>query len=274
MSTYIIGDVHGCFRTLERLLEAIAFEPGHDALYFVGDLVNTGPDSLSVLRLARELDAVVTLGNHDLHLLAVMYGERSLRSKDTFGDVLEAPDAEALRDWLRTRPLYVETPHFHMVHAGLFPSWSRSEARAAARLVEEGLRGEEPAALCSTMYGDEPRHASGVDSRASLQRFAINVFTRMRALRRDDLALEFKFKSTLEELPEGLTPWFEIAHERDGAPLLCFGHWSALGVHRAERTSSLCLDSGCVWGNALTAYAVESKRLYTVPTQPGESASF
>ena len=96
MATWVIGDVHGCWRTLQALLESIEWRPEDDELWFVGDLVNRGPWSLEVLRWAYEQRSglKIVLGNHDLHLLARAAGVTRAKSDDTLDDILHAPDRD------------------------------------------------------------------------------------------------------------------------------------------------------------------------------------
>lgn len=272
MATYIIGDVHGAYQTLMNLMHEISYDRARDTLYFVGDLVNNGPNSVSVLRFAMQQGAVITPGNHDLHMLAVMSGAAKPRKKDTFHDVLDAPDASELGDWLRHQPMLHEHPSFWMVHAGLLPEWSLDDARRVARDIEEELRGDNPRQFFDQMYGNEPALWSEAHTRVETMRLGVNAMTRMRALHRHDGSLEFSYKSTLQEIPDTLAPWFTLPHNRVHQPLLFFGHWSALGLHHHSTTHTWCLDSGCTWGETLTAYRLDDHSTHSVPTVEGEAA--
>ena len=107
MAIYAIGDIQGCYDELRRLLDKINYNDDRDQLWFTGDLVNRGPKSLQTLRLIKSMDAnaVVVLGNHDLHLLATAYDHQKPGKKDTLDDILAASDRETLFDWLRSRPM-------------------------------------------------------------------------------------------------------------------------------------------------------------------------
>jgi bis(5'-nucleosyl)-tetraphosphatase (symmetrical) len=260
MPVYAIGDVQGCYAELRALLRKVAFDPARDEVWFVGDLVNRGPDSLRVLRHVRDLGSAarVVLGNHDLHLLAVAYGgDRRLRPSDTLDAVLTAHDRDDLLDWLRLRPLLHHDARlgWTMVHAGLPPQWTLSTARACAREVEAALRDERSARrLFDHMYGNRPdRWSESLRGRARL-RFTVNCLTRLRvcdARGRIDLA----FKGGLDAIPEHLVPWFRAPGRRSRRQRIVCGHWSALDYHAGD--GIVALDTGCVWGGRLCAVRLD-----------------
>ncbi|MCY3927510.1 MAG: diadenosine tetraphosphatase [Acidobacteria bacterium] len=250
MATWAIGDVHGCFRTLEALIERIDPDVTRDRLWMVGDLVNRGPSSLSVLRWARALEEEmsdrfqVVLGNHDLHLIARHRGLASARPGDTLDDVLQAADGPDLVEWLRRRPFIhfggTGDDDFVLVHAGLLPGWSRRDATMAAQRLERQLQGPDPERLLHSR-DDE----------------ALAAFTRMRML--DPDAGFHDHNGAPEAAPAGLSPWFEV--EPRGCPghTAITGHWAALGMRL--RPDLIALDSGCVWGGRLTAVRLEDRRV-------------
>lgn len=265
MATYAIGDVQGCFAELMRLLERIGWQRGRDRLWFVGDLVNRGPQSLETLRFIRGLgaQAVSVLGNHDLHMLASAYGARPPRRGDTFGPVLDAPDGPALLDWVRGLPLLHHDPTlgFTMVHAGLAPQWDLARARACAAEVEAVLRGADPGAFLGAMYGDTPdRWDEGLQGMARL-RFITNALTRTRFCdRRGALLLGRPRDATA-------LPWFAHPQRRTRGQPIVFGHWATLErdttIDPGERVYHV--DKGCVWGQRLTALRLEDLRCFEVP---------
>ena len=270
MATYAIGDVQGCAEALFSLLDLVAFDREHDRLWFAGDLVNRGPHSLEVLRFVHGLGerAVCVLGNHDLHLLASAAGAREPRAKDTFGDVLGAPDRDSLLEWLRTRPLlYHDGEHgFAMVHAGLPPQWTLQEARALAREVEAVLRGTADGAFYREMYGDEPRHWSPALTGSARHRFIVNALTRLRYVTSDG-ALEFRHAGPPGTQAKGLVPWFEAPGRQSRGTHIVFGHWATLQLHEPVEPAHRVyhLDTGCVWGGALSAMRLEDGRRFSVP---------
>jgi bis(5'-nucleosyl)-tetraphosphatase (symmetrical) len=258
MALYAIGDVQGCDRELGALLDAIHFSADRDRLWFVGDLVNRGPDSLRVLRRIRSLGdaATVTLGNHDLHLLAVAFGHARIRSDDTLADVLTAPDRASLLEWLAGQPLLHEDAALNMcmLHAGLPPQWDMSQARQCARDVENALRSR-PGKLFEKLYGDQPDRWDDSLEGAERLRFIVNCFTRLRYV---DAAgrLMLKVKGSPKKSQAAtLIPWFDARDARWRGPRVVFGHWSTLGFfHGADVTG---LDTGCVWGGSLTAWRLD-----------------
>jgi bis(5'-nucleosyl)-tetraphosphatase (symmetrical) len=258
VTRYAIGDLQGCVEELRALLTRLRFSADRDRLWFVGDLVNRGPDSLATLRLVRALgdNAVVVLGNHDLHLLAVAYGVQRRRRSDTLDAVLAAPDREALIEWLRLQPLAHLEGSDLMVHAGLVPQWTAARTVALAAEVGGALR-RDPRALLEHMYGDEPERWDERLAGAERLRFIINVLTRLRLCTADG-RVDISIKGPPPPPPSPLRPWFEHPQRASRDVRVIFGHWSALGL--VERAGVLGLDSGCVWGGALTGADLDSDR--------------
>ena len=263
MAHYAIGDIQGCFDALQRLLDAVDFDPAVDRLWSVGDLVNRGSQSLETLRFFRDLGeaAVTVLGNHDLHLLAVYAGTQPLKKKDTFAGLLAADDIDELMHWLRHRPLLAHDAGLDLalVHAGLAPQWDLDTALACAAEVEAVLRGENYRTLLDDMYGDEPRMWRDDLGGIERQRFIINALTRMRFC---DVQgrLDLEHKGAPGTQPTGLLPWFDVPGRRSAGVRIAFGHWSTLGL--VTRPDLLALDTGCVWGGRLTV-----ARLDTAPAE-------
>jgi len=263
MATYVIGDVHGCFETLQRLLSCIEWQREADRVFLTGDLVNGGANSVEVIRWTRDHAAGVVLGNHDLHLLAVEAGARPLRRNDTFRDVLEAPDAKELLQWLRHRPLAVEGDDFFLVHAGILPDWSQSRAKELAADVEAGIQ-EGNRQFFESMYGNEPSRWSEALLGAERARVVINAMTRMRMLGREG-DLDMEHSGPPEEAPAALGPWFQVPRPHGDEKRIFFGHWAALGFRVTSR--AVALDSGCAWGGELTAFRVDDNQVFQVRSE-------
>ena len=263
MATYAIGDIQGCYAELQQLLELIRFDPSHDKLWLVGDLVNRGPDSLQVLRLVKSLgdSAITVLGNHDLHLLAVAEGGAKLHRSDTLDELLHAPDRDELLTWLRHQRLLHVEGDFVLVHAGLVPQWSVEQAASLAREVENALRGDDYAIFFERMYGNAPNIWNDELTGYKRLRIIVNAFTRMRIC--TPLGeMEFKFKGEVGNIPEGYFPWFDVPKRKSKATTVIFGHWSALGLKLASNV--IALDTGCLWGGPMTAIRLEDRLLYQV----------
>ncbi len=265
MAVYAIGDLQGCYIELRELLDRLGYDRDEDRLWFVGDLVNRGPNSLECLRWVRDLGerAVVVLGNHDLHLLAVAAGNgRKQKTGDTLDPILGAPDRDQLLDWLRTRPLlhHDAALGYTMVHAGLPPQWDLATATLCAREVEQALRGPGYLAFLKDMYGDQPDlWSDGLTGMARL-RFSVNALTRMRFCTSDG-RLDLKVKGAPHTASGELLPWFAVRDRRSAGLHLIFGHWSTLG--EAEGFGVYPLDSGCVWGGKLTALRLDGEGGWT-----------
>jgi bis(5'-nucleosyl)-tetraphosphatase (symmetrical) len=263
MATYAIGDIQGCFGQLQRLLILIAFNPAQDRLWLVGDLVNRGPDSLDVLRWAYQHRDVITavLGNHDLHALAVAAGIRSVKPKDTVDDLMTAPDRDELLAWLRHRPVLHCSGGFTMVHAGLLPAWTLEDAARYARELEAALRGPGYPAVLEAVYAGGPENPDETSDPVLRTAALANVFTRLRVCARDGTP-RYDFAGSLRQIPEDRQPWFAFPGRRSAAGKIIFGHWAALGLHVAP--GLFALDSGCVWGGALTALRLDDEGILQV----------
>jgi bis(5'-nucleosyl)-tetraphosphatase (symmetrical) len=261
MATYAIGDIQGCYDDLRRLLDRVSFDPARDRLWFVGDLVNRGPESARVLRFVRSLGdrALVVLGNHDLHLLALAAGNEQQSGKSNLDDVLGAPDRDELLAWLRSRPLmhFDESKGFALLHAGLPPQWDLAQALACARELEAVLQGPEHAELLHQMYGNEPSLWSPDLTGMDRLRFITNCLTRLRYCDAEG-RLALAEKALPGQQPRHLMPWFAVPGRASADVRILYGHWSTLGYHVARNTWAL--DSGCLWGGRLTALRVRRKK--------------
>jgi len=256
---YLVGDLQGCDAAFGQLLSEIAFSPSRDRVTVLGDLVNRGPRSLDVLRRMRALGnaADALLGNHDLHLLAVAHGVRPQHASDTLREILDAPDREAWLDWLRQRPLALQREGWLCVHAGVSPAWSAAQTMALAAEVEQMLRGPDLNGFLPLMYGNQPAAWSDTLRGPERWRHVINVLTRIRFVHADG-ALDFKVKEGAANAPPGLVPWFAFPGRASADSPIAFGHWSTLGL--VNRPDLLGLDTGCVWGGALTAVRIDGGR--------------
>ncbi len=264
MATYAIGDVQGCFDELLELLSKIKFDPARDYLWFAGDLVNRGEKSLEVLRFVKGLGsrAVTVLGNHDLHLLAVVQGRRKPLTKDRMEAILNAPDRDELCDWLRQQPLMHrdEQLGYVMLHAGLPPQWSLDDAMVRASEVEQVLRSDDSAAFINNIYGNEPAQWSDRLSGWQRLRFITNCFTRLRFCDEQG-RLELKEKGAPGSQPAGYLPWFDLRATQHDRQQILFGHWSTLGICSPGNVHAL--DTGCVWGGTLSALRIDVEPQWT-----------
>ncbi|MCI4411157.1 MAG: symmetrical bis(5'-nucleosyl)-tetraphosphatase [Thiotrichales bacterium] len=276
---FVIGDLQGCFTSLQHLLNKIAFRPGIDHIYLLGDIVNRGPESLDCLRWAATTPNVVSvLGNHDFHLLAVATGnERYHKPSDTLTDILTAPDKDTLLTWLRHCPLIIHLPSFKttLVHAGIPPQWTLAQAQKMANKISKQLTSANwNDFIHNELYGNKPTQFSTQLTKTEQLRYAINSFARMRFCTQDG-ELEFKHKLDPSSAPTGFAPWFSYARIDDSCGRILFGHWSTLTNHQAidPQATAVCLDSGCLWGRALSALCLEDNQLTCIScpqyAQPG-----
>ncbi len=264
MSIYAVGDIQGCFSSLECLLEQADFDPNSDTLWVAGDLVNRGPQSLQTLRFIYGLgdSAQIVLGNHDLHLLAIGLGYHSPRKKDTFSDILQAPDCEQLLDWLCQQPLIYRnaTLPYIMVHAGIPPIWNAEQAFSFANEVETVLRSRDKGLFLQAMYGNAPDcwdfNLQGPDR----WRLITNYLTRMRFCSQQG-KLELVTKESADTAPEGFSPWFQFPHQLKPNETVLFGHWAAL-EGKTHHSQFIALDTGCVWGRQLSMLRLDDQQWF------------
>ncbi len=258
MATYAVGDIQGRYQEFCLLLDKIKFSPESDRLILLGDLVNRGPDSLSVVHyaMAHESCVDIVLGNHDLYLLAVLEDVAEPRERDTFSDVLNASKRTEIKQWLCSQPLVIHDSelNFLAVHAGIYPLWSLDDALDYADEIHQLLMSSERQSLMKHMFGNKPRcWSESLDGWKRL-RFMINVFTRMRYIKRSG-KLDFLEMRTLGEQKKNLLPWFEFPERTEIEPTIVFGHWSSLGVYM--QPGILAMDSGCCWGRCLSAVRLD-----------------
>lgn len=267
MATYAIGDIQGCYRSLKALLKKIRFG-SDDKLWLCGDLVNRGPQSLDVLRFVRDLGSQVdtVLGNHDLHLLAIYYGATDRDPGKTLKPVLAAPDRHELMSWLQQQPLLIDSQALGavMTHAGIPHIWTLEEASLRANEVEAALRTDGAKDFFAAMYGNQPANWSDRLEGTDRLRTITNYFTRMRFIAADG-SLDFAASGNPEDAPTGFAPWFRYPRKDQQPRRIITGHWAALGLYEDEQVSAL--DSGCVWGNRLTARRLEDGVIFSVASK-------
>ncbi len=257
MATYVIGDVHGCHRTLEALLRQLDIDYRNDRIWLVGDLINRGPGSLDALRWAIDHSHCITmvLGNHELHLLAAEVGAAKLRKKDTLRGILEAPDRDDLLSWVRNLPLLHREGETFLVHAGLRAGWTAKKAERIARNCEEILRGKQAPDALRVLRGRD--RAQGFEPSKRL--LDLSFMTRVRVV--DDRGEPHHgYTGPPEETPEGCKPWFLVPRRLPSDHRIFFGHWAALGLRIEE--SFCALDAGCFWGGHLAAIRLDDLAVY------------
>lgn len=273
MAVFAIGDVQGCMKALRRLLELIRFDREEDYLWFSGDLVNRGPDSLEVLRFVRGLGdhAITVLGNHDLHLLAMAAGIKA--PTRALLPVLEAEDGPELIEWLRRRPLlwHDHDLGYVLVHAGIAPCWNLGVAKACAQEVEFELKQQPLERVLSKIYGNQPARWDDALRGLSRRRLIVNIFTRMRYVTRDG-QFDFVHSGSPGTQPESLVPWFLAPNRQNAHEHIVFGHWSTLGPINVPNIYPL--DTGCVWGGSLSALRLDGEDgWFSVPCGRGGEPS-
>lgn len=272
MTVYAMGDVQGCYDEMRYLLDRVDFDPAVDKLWLVGDLINRGRKNVQVLRFVKSLGkrAIVVLGNHDLHFLAVAHGIRRRGSRDTFKDIQEAPDRGELIDWLRTRPLLHHDARlgYIMVHAGILPNWSLKKARSLAKEAQKKLAGEDYLLYLTHIYGDAPNRWN--DELEGFERFRviINAFTRLRYCKPNG-TMEFAHRANV--VPRGFLPWFKHPRPKHAGTRILFGHWASLNG-KTGIDDVIGLDTGCVWGRELTIMRLKSGKRITCTREEAQRA--
>jgi bis(5'-nucleosyl)-tetraphosphatase (symmetrical) len=263
MATYVIGDVQGCHFSFLNLLKEISFSCDKDKLIFVGDLVNRGRYSLEFLEWCfdNQKNLNFVLGNHDLHLMAIYFGQRPLAPDDTLDRVLESSSIQMYIDWLLEGNLSLNMKNYFIVHAGLYPNWTMREAYGYGLEVMKSVR-ENPKQFFKEMYGNKPIFWSKNIKPVDHQRFVVNVMTRMRFLK-NDLSLDFTNKGPYSSDSKiDSKAWFLFERKKYNKKKIISGHWSAIGLEK--HAYGISIDTGCVWGNKLTAFCLEKNKIYQV----------
>jgi len=265
MAIYAIGDIQGCYYSFLDLLKKIKFKRRRDQLWLVGDLVNRGKGSLEILRWCykNKSSVIAVLGNHDLHALAIKYKIIEPDDEDTLSSLLRAKDSDLLFKWLRSLPLaHYEKKHL-MVHAGVMPQWTVENTLKFSKEVSTQLRSKKYIEFLSSIYGNKPDKWSSTLNKNDRARIIINATTRLRALNSTG-AIDFTYKGELKNMPKKLKAWFDFPKRKTkGSPIIC-GHWSALGL--MTRGDIFAIDTGCVWGQTLTALRLDDKSVFSVKT--------
>ena len=267
MAEYAIGDVQGCYEPLMRLLDHIHFDEKKDKLWFVGDLVNRGPHSLEVLRFIKQLPIAphITLGNHDLHFLIQLERDTlKTNADDTIDKLLNAHDAKELGFWLRHQSILVHDPDLKIImcHAGIAPTWTITEAKQRAHYFEQALQSDHYKMILSHLYGNKPNFYEDTLLEMDALRVICNYFTRMRFCDAQG-RLVLTPKGSPKDSPNHIFPWFKVPNRCIIDGDIVFGHWAALnGV--CPTPHLYAIDTGCVWGNSLTALRLDTKERFTV----------
>lgn len=266
---WVIGDLQGCRKSLEYLLDQPALrDEAHTQLLFAGDLINRGPDNIGVLERLDQLGerAQCVLGNHDIHFLSVAAGARRANRFDTFQDILDSPKSDFWIDWLRHQPLLIEAAEHLIVHAGIAPEWRLTDLRQIARDIEAVLQSDRWKERILDLFGNEPAIWSPKLQGDDRLRYGINVLTRIRYMHQDG-ALDFAAKNAPDQAPEHLQPWFRLP--RKILKPIVFGHWSTLGL--LNEYGVYALDTGALWGGQLTAMRLQDHQIVQVPAQEKQS---
>ncbi|NPA82104.1 MAG: symmetrical bis(5'-nucleosyl)-tetraphosphatase [Epsilonproteobacteria bacterium] len=256
MAIYAIGDVQGCYTPLMRLIEKIKFDPSKDKLWFVGDLVNRGKNSLEVLKFVYSLkeSAITVLGNHDIRLLASYF--KLKKPNDTLKPIFKDPMKNELLEWLRNRPLLHFSEDFLISHAGVYPFWDLKTAIKRAKEVEFLLQSDLAKEFLKFYYKNDIKQDKKTSNNLERASFALKAFTMMRFLQKDG-ELDFDLKiHPKNNFNSSLIPWFKLDKGLIKQTKV-FGHWAALGLYRDLKV--IAIDTGCVWGKNLTALKLQKE---------------
>lgn len=262
MSTYFVGDIHGCYDQLKSLLSQVSFNPIKDVLWCTGDLVCRGYKSLEVLHYLFSIkkSVKVVLGNHDLRFLAIYCNLEKSKKQDHVEYLLKDKNLMILINWLRKQPI-LQTDHKRkiiMSHAGIYPFWKNiTVIESYAREVESILSSDDYFRFLHLLHNDNNRWHDNI---IGFDRFCflINAFTRMRYINTDnDLDFLCKTNPSSKTLP--LLPWFTFKNIIDHDYTIFFGHWASLKLNNISN-NIVPLDTGCCWGGKLSMFRWEDKK--------------
>lgn len=264
MARYAIGDVQGCYSQLIKLIDKIEFNPSKDVLYFVGDLVNRGPESLNVLKWVYKYqdNIICVLGNHDIYLLGRYANVLKPDSDETIGEILLSREANKLIDYLRRQPLVFHDSNYILSHAGVYPKINFNNLIYLNNIISNYLQSSDYAFFIHRIFGNKPNYWDDEFELILKMKFVINSSTRMRLLKSHDYSLDYKYKGEFVDRPADLIPWFKVDFDPSINKKIIFGHWAALGFYQDENV--LSLDTGCVWGRKLTAVNLENQEIFQI----------
>lgn len=271
MAVYAVGDIQGCYQPLKAGLRKLRFNPSEDTLYCLGDMVNRGPLSGDVIRCLMDYGSAIKpiLGNHDLSLLVDAEGIKQCVDDETRRQIIDAPDAHDMIDWIRRQPLvrYDNTLNALFLHAGLYPDWSPVNAIEMSDHFSAQLQDARPEKYhkcLNKLFGNTPTLWSDDLGKRKKNRFIVNACTRMRYLNADK-SLDFQCKiAPKDNTNRILQPWFCFSNPNLHKTRVFFGHWAALGLFTSPHFYGL--DTGCVWGKNLTFAKIE-KNIVTIVLQ-------
>ena len=264
MARYAIGDIQGCYNEFIALLQKICFNPSNDTLYLVGDLINRGPESLKVLRYVyKHQNSIITvLGNHDIFLIGRYAQVVRPDANSTIDQIINAHDAKKLIEYLRNQPLIFDLQDYILIHAGVHPSLKLSKLLVLNKIFSECMQAKDYANFIENIYGNKPNIWSAKLSTIKQVKFVVNSSTRMRFIEKETLAIDYKYKGNIANSPNNLTPWFLKKPDASITKTIVFGHWASLGFMQTE--NFIALDTGCVWGNKLTAINMDSHEIIQI----------
>lgn len=266
MSSYAIGDIQGCYKSLKELLRVIRFDPKKDTIYLAGDLINRGPKSLKVLEWAMEMGKSIqmVLGNHELYLLAMYYGGVKKRDMKYLAPIFESEACKKMMRWLAEKPLLLRKGRSTIVHAGLLPSWSLEDAEHYADEAHIALTSDKVGEVLNFWATNSCRHwknsLKGVERLATI----LNVLTRIRFCSDSD-TMDLRCKQSPKVVKGKIKPWYAIKGRKSEGADIIFGHWASLGHYNDHGVH--CIDTGCVWGNRLTALGLSDGQIISVKAQ-------
>lgn len=264
MALYFIGDLQSCCAPFKSLLRKIDFNPSSDELILLGDMINRGPQTLETLDTIIQYDGAIQclLGNHDIHFLGVAYNLRRELRLDTLSPILSSPKRQSYVDWMRQQRMAIHTNDWLAVHAGVAPEWTLEETLSYAHEVEEILRSSQVKDFLQNLFSDTPDTWSHTLTGTDRLRFIVNALTRIRFCHMDG-KLDMACKKGMSFAPSHLTPWFNMPSRKTKNTPIAFGHWSTLeSVFPAKNV--MALDTGCLWGEKLTAAKIENRQPPTI----------
>jgi len=263
MADFIVGDVQGCITPLKNLLKKISFSYDSDRLFFLGDVINRGENNLETMKfiLSHQDNFEMVLGNHDIHFIACHFDYKKIKKSDNFGDILDSNLREKIIEYLLNKPLALELDKSILVHAGIPPIWTKEDVLYFSDYIKSKMQSSSSKKFINSIYSNKPNKFKNSSTMIEKSTYAINALTRMRFCSKYG-EIEYKTKGNFDHNPKGYKAWFLHKNEELENINIFFGHWSTLKDF--NQPSRYHLDTGCVWGNRLTAIRFEDKQIFSV----------